>query len=89
MEIHLVLYEWRTAEDSGTDIVGAYFDFERACSEMHNFMKQKWDSIYEDYAPFDTDFDQDSDTYVSFGFYGSAYSSDHCWVGSVETVTVE
>ena len=89
MEVHIVLYHWCTDEEEGTDIVGAYADYERACAEMHRYMRERRESLEEDYDHFDSDFAQDEKSYVSFGFYGSGYGMDHSWSGRVETVHIE
>lgn len=89
MEVHIILYHWCTDEEEGTDIVGVYADYDRACNEMQRHMSERRESLMEDYDHFDVDFEQCEKNYVSFGFYGRGYGMDHSWSGRVETMSVE
>lgn len=89
MDVHVILYHWCTDEEEGTEIVGAYYDFDRACDEMHSYMKKRREALSGDYDHFHQDFEQDNLTYLSFGFYGEGYRMDNSWSGRVETIHVE
>lgn len=90
MEVHVFLYHWCTAEEEGTDVLGVYSDFEKACVDMHRYMREVESRVRADYddMDFDVDFAMDEKTYVSFGFYGRGCGMDHSWYGRIETMPV-
>lgn len=89
MEVHIILFHHRTAEEDGTDIVGVHHDIEYARTEMQRFMSEWRDNLlFNGYTHFDSDFELNGVDYVSFGFYGSGSGVDHIWSGRVETRTV-
>lgn len=90
MDVHVVLYHWCTDEEEGTDIVGAYTNYNRACDEMRAHMAEVRRRVVENYGEkFHEDFEMDAENYFAFGRYGNGCLTDNTWSGCVETVTVE
>ena len=90
MKVHVVKYRYTLAEMDGFDVIGVYFDYDKACLEMARHMKQVYDRNVEYYGDrFDSDFEVTEENYISFGFYGEGYECDQVWVAEVDTMEVE
>lgn len=90
MTVHVVTYRYTVAECDGFDVIGVYFDYNKACLEMAHHMKKVYDRSVEYYGePFDSDFETNEENYISFGFYGEGFGCDHVWSAVVDTMEVE
>lgn len=90
MKVHVVKYRYTTTDMDGFDVIGIYFDYDKACLEMARHMKQVYDRNVEYYGDcFDNDFEMNGENYISFGFYGNGYECDHVWAAVVDTMEVE
>lgn len=82
-------YHWCTAETEGTEVIGIYRDFQKASAAMRAYMTALRDTVKDEYEHFDADFDNDDNDYVSFGFYGEGFGTDHVWSGRIDIVEVQ
>ena len=76
MKTYTILHRWNQLNDDGCELVDTYLDKDRALREMRSLAEEDRKSQEENGYEWDGDFCQNSDTYISYGFYGSSFCTD-------------
>lgn len=76
MKIYTILHRWNNLDYEGCELVDAYLDQTRAIQEMKALADNERRAQEENGYEWDGDFCQNSDTYISYGFYGSGFCAD-------------
>ncbi|MPM11450.1 hypothetical protein SDC9_57794 [bioreactor metagenome] len=89
MQVHIIKYHWCNVNEEGSDIIGVYFDYDKAVKMMKEFAASGKEGAQFDFGPHDwePDFDQDGERYISCGWYGGCCDMDSTW--SLELITME
>ena len=77
MKVYVITKTWTTPDDDGHELVAAYSVWDEAVDMLREFAhenKRRLTKIYGDVWV--SDYSQDDETYISFGFYGHACEPD-------------
>lgn len=77
MIVHIISHFWDDEETSGCESWGAFFDKDKARKRMSDLAYEEKDAIQENRnCVYDSDFCQDDEDLISFGWYGEGCRPD-------------
>ena len=76
MKTYTIYHHWDDPNHEGDEFVAAYLDRDRAIQEMKLLADADRQQQEQDGTEWDADFCQNTDTYISYGFYVGGFYGD-------------